>query len=489
MDEFLLIARSQAAKDGRGMSCHAWDLNTDVTLNMFKSNAIRPHTLWAGRNFFCAALNDKGSIVFWRWNTENPEIKMPISERITALACDASGTYCIAGSASGAIYAWMVQTGRLLTWLKGAHYRAITTITLTTDSIQVITAGEDAMVRVWYLAHLVSGADKDYHSVEPCVTLKDHSLAVTATVLSKGLAQTARLYTASRDRHVHIYQLSSHDKLASLNFVSDVTALALHPAESILFVGLGSGQVARVPLYDDSLNNQLTARHVDGTSFQAHQQAISAMVMTSDGIRLITASLDGTVSVWDAASGQTLKTLNETASIAALAVVPTAWRLAQGTMARAKLPLFQRRQEPDTSMTATVTLSTDSKVQSRSEHLKEHQDLLTLPLSSMEPTALSKQVNNAVEVQSNGNTMDEKPDKEDRTTVQGDDDEEDDDEGLTSKGKRWKAMALKLYEQQAQSLAKELETSAAPATKQAKTKTKKKNSKANKAKAASQSRS
>lgn len=47
--------------------------------------------------------------------------------------------------------ALQVPSGRMLACVKGAHYRRIGAITVSGDDATVVTAGDDALVRVWSL--------------------------------------------------------------------------------------------------------------------------------------------------------------------------------------------------------------------------------------------------------------------------------------------------------------------------------------------------
>lgn len=111
---------------------------------------------------------------------DNPLIKMPIMERITALALTPDGRLCLAGGINGGLYGWEVSqakkvgegelqcvlgncplcscsyiyqitTGRMVICVRSAHYRKINAIVVFDDSALCATAGDDALVRVWSL--------------------------------------------------------------------------------------------------------------------------------------------------------------------------------------------------------------------------------------------------------------------------------------------------------------------------------------------------
>ncbi len=99
-------------------------------------------------------------------------------------AASPSGVYCAAaGATSGKVYIWQVSTGKFLLFevyfliliisiKKGnlifdyrvgrllrswdAHYRAVTSLCWSDDSVFIYTGGEDALVKCWTSAELLA---------------------------------------------------------------------------------------------------------------------------------------------------------------------------------------------------------------------------------------------------------------------------------------------------------------------------------------------
>lgn len=144
----------------------------------------------------------------------------------------------------------------MLCRVNSAHYRGISQCSCTSDDAFVVTCGDDGVVRVWSVASLVGGGSLRKSvsllaaTKKPLHTLHKHTLPVTCTWVSKGLASGARVFSGGRDRFCHIWELGTGLLLGSVSFEDEVLALAVDVAECNLFVGLANGVIHRVCLHD-----------------------------------------------------------------------------------------------------------------------------------------------------------------------------------------------------------------------------------------------
>ena len=77
------------------------------------------------------------------------------SKVLPHLQVDASGTMVVAGGASGTLYLWNASSGRLLSTTR-AHARSVARARLTAGGHDIVTGGEDALVRCWALVDLAA---------------------------------------------------------------------------------------------------------------------------------------------------------------------------------------------------------------------------------------------------------------------------------------------------------------------------------------------
>jgi WD40 repeat protein/serine/threonine protein kinase/tetratricopeptide (TPR) repeat protein len=67
-------------------------------------------------------------------------------------------------------------------------------------------------------------------------------------------------------------------------------------------------------------------------TLKGHTQSIASVAFNPDGSRLVAADYDGTIKVWDTASGQELRPLNVTGAVSSVAVSPGASRVASASL-------------------------------------------------------------------------------------------------------------------------------------------------------------
>ncbi|EGD80776.1 hypothetical protein PTSG_01365 [Salpingoeca rosetta] len=316
MSEVAVLSRAVPTSDGKGISINVWNQSNGSYLKVFLSGLCAPRTVVPLKQFLVASQAEKGAIIFWRWNQDKPVIRIPMSERITGLACTQNAQLCFGGSAQGTLFVWQITTGKLLCRINAAHYRGISQCSLTSDDSHLVTAGEDGIVRVWSVASLVSAAPANRgqsmlaQTKKPLHTLHKHTLAVSSMCISKTLCSLARVFTGGHDRACHIWELSTGELLGSLTFEDEVTSLALDPAETFLYVGLANGVIHRICLHDTSIEASTGLLLAESQQkVAAHQAAVASLAITHDATALVSCGADGMLRVWDTASFQATRTV------------------------------------------------------------------------------------------------------------------------------------------------------------------------------------
>ncbi len=105
-----------------------------------------------------------------------------------------------------------------------------------------------------------------------------------------------------------------------------MTALALDRAESHLFAGGANGNVYKVnlqPAPPASLPSAIDVLHWAENVMTAHESEITAVALTPDSARLVSAARDGTLRVWDTDSCQCLSSLETKGNVLTLVTVPS----------------------------------------------------------------------------------------------------------------------------------------------------------------------
>lgn len=290
-----------------------------------------------GERLFVASAR-KALINVYTWGKDSVEQRIAVPE---ALACVALAYHpgssdakeptfrvpwlLVGGTAGGRLYIWELASGALLA-VKDAHYQGITSINFTSCGTFLVTASEDTRVLVWRTADLVTHDD-----VKPYAAFHDHSLAVTDVVVGNGLINDVRIYTASKDATVRVYDLLSKTLLTTFVLPHPVESVAKDPAARALYVGM-EGSVRTIPLYRVS-NQELEA--VGGSAkivtvaadpelrqtFGAHDAPVTHVHVSLDGTNLVSGDSTGKVIVSDIVTRQVVKVLPPcSAGVAALAL-------------------------------------------------------------------------------------------------------------------------------------------------------------------------
>ncbi|GBL48201.1 Pre-rRNA-processing protein ipi3 [Candidozyma auris] len=327
--------------------------NADCPLNGAAITGMGP-----GERLFVAG-KDKALITCYSWGKEGADQKFPIPETVSCLSIaehpvipDNGGEAKIAfhkpkqhipwllaaGTATGKLYIWELASGNLLC-VKDAHYQGITCIRFTKNSDFVITGGSDSRVTVWRTVDLVSFDDEP---AKPFATFSDHSLAITdIAVADSPLPIDVKIYTASKDSTVRLYNIVHKKLLTTFVFPSPVECIARDSADRAFYAGLTDGTIRQVPLYVvNKVSNALES--VVGTgkvvtvaedpevreTFVYHQSSgtdrhATRLSVSFDGMSLISGDTHGHVIVGDVVTKQIIKSFTPCKSAIAFLHVET----------------------------------------------------------------------------------------------------------------------------------------------------------------------
>jgi serine/threonine protein kinase len=128
-------------------------------------------------------------------------------------------------------------------------------------------------------------------------TLSAHSSSINDLLLS---ADGRRLVSASADKTIRLWDLTSGEVLQTWDSPSFVNAVLLSPDETQLYSGNADGTLQSwaiaetAPLWQQPL---------------AHSGAVNTLGRTPDGQRLVSGGADGTIHVWEANTGQGLQSM------------------------------------------------------------------------------------------------------------------------------------------------------------------------------------
>jgi len=194
------------------------------------------------------------------------------SEAVTGLAVAPGGKHLVSSSRDQTLKVWDLATGRLLRTLEG-HSGRVHGVAVTPDGKRAISASEDKTLKVWSLAN-----------GRVLRTLEGHTGSVVGVAVT---ADGKRAVSASYDQTLKVWNLANGRLLRTLSIQTSGMSNDGNPS-----AGPGSRRVGNGP------------RWVRG-----HSDLVSAVAVTLNGKRAVSASMDRTLGVWDLATGRMLLTL------------------------------------------------------------------------------------------------------------------------------------------------------------------------------------
>jgi len=190
------------------------------------------------------------------------------------------GKTLASGSGDGTVRLWDAATGRPLT----GHSGILTKVALSPDGKTLATGNADGTVRLWDLA---TGRQIGN-------PLAGHTGPVTKMAFSP---DGKTLASGSNDGTVRLWDVASRQQIGNLfaEHTGPVFSVVFSPDGKTLATGSGDGTVR---LWDVASGRQI-GHPLTGTT-----GPVDAVVFSPDGKTLATGSGDGTVRLWDVASGR-----------------------------------------------------------------------------------------------------------------------------------------------------------------------------------------
>lgn len=290
-------------------SCCVWDVRTGTHLISYKGGgAPGARTLATINNQFILTGNMvKPMLHIWPINRhEAIATRFILPGRPTAVCVSPDGNYCLV-AVQETIYVYQLATGAMLASVS-RHYQTVNVIRFTDDGSHFISAGQDGMVLVWSLSHVVRVYQKQ--TINAMYSFSDHALPVTDIYIGKG-GMKALFCSVSVDRSCKIYDLASGTMLLNLVFQEAISSVTMDGLESNVFVGTSDG-----PIYAFSILSPPRTKeyHVDRKQqqknmFLGHKKAVTCLSVSIDGETLLSGGADENVLVWHIKSRQQLRTI------------------------------------------------------------------------------------------------------------------------------------------------------------------------------------
>ncbi|HEX8114450.1 MAG TPA: AAA family ATPase, partial [Kofleriaceae bacterium] len=232
---------------------------------------------------------------------------------VLACALTANGVRAASASADGTMKVWDTATGYVLATLEG-HTSWVMACALTADGRRMISGSADGTVNLWDTAAWRILATLEAHTgpVRACAVTADGRRIVSGSAdgtvnIWDAVDESARARTSEREAAEDPRDRIRDDgpreyalRVTLEGHVAPVLACAVTP-DGARVVSASEDRTLKV--WDPMTGHALA-------TLEGHAGAVRSCAVTADGTRIVSASVDRTLKIWDPAAGRVLTTLN-----------------------------------------------------------------------------------------------------------------------------------------------------------------------------------
>ncbi|UJW30100.1 hypothetical protein L3Q67_33505 [Saccharothrix sp. AJ9571] len=228
-----------------------------------------------------------GALRLWEVTTRTePFVLRGHDGGVVAVRFGPDGTRLVSAGADGTVRLWDPAGGEVLA-LPAGHQGPAMDTAVTPDEATVVSGGYDGTVRVWRTG-----------TGEPPTVLRGDQPTVLGVAVS---ADGRRAAALAEDRVIRVWDTGSGRLLLTQPSDPDALGVALSPDGLLVS---GSGPEGSVHLW------RVDEPH-RSTVLRGHRHSVRRTAFSPDGGRLVSASDDGTLRVWDIGTGAQLHVLGD----------------------------------------------------------------------------------------------------------------------------------------------------------------------------------
>jgi WD40 repeat protein/tetratricopeptide (TPR) repeat protein len=296
-----------------------WDAASGQDLFPFKGHADRVGSVCFspdGKRIASGGGQEDSTVKVWDAATGRELLTLKgHTGAVTSVSFSPDGTRIASGGERDqTVMVWDAVTGQDLLTLKG-HTSIVSGVSFSQDGKRIASGSDDKTVKVWDAA---SGQD--------LLTLKEHASSVRCVNFSPDGKLIA---SGSEDQTVKLRDSAMcHDLLTLKGHTSSVSGVSFSPDGKRIASG---SHDKTVKVWDAATGQNLR-------TLKGHRFGVTSLCFSPDGKRIASGSSDWTVKVWDAVTGQDLRTLKgHTGEVTGVSFSPDGKRIASGSP-RSRMP-------------------------------------------------------------------------------------------------------------------------------------------------------
>jgi WD40 repeat protein/serine/threonine protein kinase len=280
-----------AAWDG---TARIWDPATGRETHRFQHLTQLPDGIITGACFNSdgsqvASVAATGAVVVWNVATGNKARTLAVPpgdwRGYPRVAFERTGKLLAAGGGDGAVRLWNAAGDTAIAVLHG-HEGPVSDVAFSPDGTQLVSAGVDGAVYLW-----------DIQTGSKLASLHDPGPAM---VYGVAYSLDGRLVAcAAFDKAVRLWDTATHDMVAVLPHDGIVYGVAFSPDGRRLAAGCADNSIRLWEVATAAHGGGKEVPEAEVAELRGHNDYVHAVAWSPDGTRLISASGDHTLRVWD----------------------------------------------------------------------------------------------------------------------------------------------------------------------------------------------
>ncbi|EPX70664.1 WD repeat protein Crb3 [Schizosaccharomyces octosporus yFS286] len=328
-----LLLSGYAATENEPTNVIAHNLHTGTLVRTFRQSTPFPQAACSTKTHLLSFQRRRPQLNVHGFGKENLDQTIILPETIISSAVSPCDSWLVGGTEKGSLYIWSILSGALIHAFR-AHYQPLTHVSFSSDGMLIHTASNDGDINVWLMSSLTDRSSMAGSTVKPFRSFSGHKRAIVSLINGSGPSISSRLYTASEDSTVRVWDVSTGNLLTTIALSSMPSCMTIDPAERVIYVGNDKGLVW-IPLYTSSTahseNNPNVSKNITipssvpsaigglgrvvdaNESKDAHTvtstSPITTITLSFDASLIITGDKGGSILVWDVVSRQVLRRL------------------------------------------------------------------------------------------------------------------------------------------------------------------------------------
>ncbi|KAG6819744.1 hypothetical protein H0H93_009091 [Arthromyces matolae] len=193
-------------------------------------------------------------------------------------------SYIASGGADTTILVWDSVSGSKISTLRG-HKSTVNSVVFSNDGRSIASGSADCTVRIWDVL-------ENKEEKEELASFSGHLDQVTCVAF---LADGSRVLSGSMDSTIRLWDLKTNSIVTVIDSASTVLSLAISSTQQSIFLSGSSDGII-------TIRNSNNFKEIGRLSGSGEAAAVKSLAFSSEGSRVVSGFLDGTIRVWNTSS-------------------------------------------------------------------------------------------------------------------------------------------------------------------------------------------